>query len=94
MQTVKYFDEILRKPQKNKILQFQNCRLFRGEGYDEDFKDLYVQNGRVVDAEYVFFTLKRKADIQIDCNGLIIAPGFIDIQVNGIHFIIINSLYI
>lgn len=31
----------------------------------------------------VFYEQKRKPDTVIDCKGHIIAPGFIDLQING-----------
>lgn len=39
-----------------------------------------------MNAEKVFFDERVRADVQVDCQGLIIAPGFIDIQVNGSDF--------
>uniref|UniRef100_A0A0R3Q067 N-acetylglucosamine-6-phosphate deacetylase n=1 Tax=Angiostrongylus costaricensis TaxID=334426 RepID=A0A0R3Q067_ANGCS len=44
---------------------------------------LKVRNGKIVDALSVFFDERRRADIQVDCDGLILSPGFIDIQING-----------
>jgi len=44
---------------------------------------LWVENGRVVNPEPLFFDSKRLPDARIDCNGAIISPGFIDIQING-----------
>jgi len=34
----------------------------------------------------LFFEEKRKADIKIDCQNFIVAPGYIDIHLNGILY--------
>ncbi|KFP31885.1 Putative N-acetylglucosamine-6-phosphate deacetylase, partial [Colius striatus] len=45
--------------------------------------DLWVRDGKILDPEKLFFDEKASADIQLDCKGCIIAPGFIDVQING-----------
>lgn len=42
-----------------------------------------MRDGKIVDPEKIFFEEKSTPDVRIDCDGLIIAPGFIDIQING-----------
>jgi N-acetylglucosamine-6-phosphate deacetylase len=42
-----------------------------------------MQKKKIVDPEKVFFDEKISADVQIDCKGALIAPGFIDLQING-----------
>ncbi|KAK8774846.1 hypothetical protein V5799_010620 [Amblyomma americanum] len=37
----------------------------------------------IVNPEPIFFDERTTADIQLDCNGAIIAPGYIDLQING-----------
>ncbi|XP_058813712.1 N-acetylglucosamine-6-phosphate deacetylase [Topomyia yanbarensis] len=66
---------------EQKLTQFRNCRLLRNHRLVVD--DLWVRAGKIIDPEKVFFDEKRQAHIQIDCNGAIIAPGFIDLQING-----------
>jgi N-acetylglucosamine-6-phosphate deacetylase len=41
------------------------------------------QDGKIIDPFSLFFKQKRQADITIDGEGLLIAPGYIDIQING-----------
>lgn len=46
-------------------------------------EDLWVREGRVLDPEKLFFEERRVADERRDCGGCILAPGFIDVQING-----------
>ncbi|XP_045478885.1 N-acetylglucosamine-6-phosphate deacetylase [Harmonia axyridis] len=63
------------------LKNFFNCRILRNhEIIDEQ---LWVRNGKIIDPEKIFFDEKSTPDVKIDCGGLIIAPGFIDIQING-----------
>ncbi|XP_058460842.1 N-acetylglucosamine-6-phosphate deacetylase [Malaya genurostris] len=66
---------------EQKLIQFRNCRLLRNHRLVVD--DLWVRAGQIIDPEKVFFDEKRQAHRQIDCNNAIIAPGFIDLQING-----------
>jgi N-acetylglucosamine-6-phosphate deacetylase len=65
----------------NKLLQFRKCQILRDHAVITE--DLWVRNGKIVDPEKVFFDEKITADVQIDCKGAFIAPGFIDLQING-----------
>lgn len=42
-----------------------------------------MRGGRILDPEKLFFEERRVADEQRDCGGCILAPGFIDVQING-----------
>lgn len=44
---------------------------------------MWVREGRILDPEKLFFEERRVADEQRDCGGCILAPGFIDVQING-----------
>lgn len=66
---------------RDEIVQFKNCRLIRNHQIIVD--DLWIKNGKIIDPEPVFFDQKYRSDRQIDCNNALIAPGFIDIQING-----------
>jgi N-acetylglucosamine-6-phosphate deacetylase len=63
------------------VIQFKNCRIMRGNQLVSD--DLWIRNGVILDPEKLFFDEKKTADLQIDCEQRIIAPGFIDVQLNG-----------
>nr|XP_055197371.1 N-acetylglucosamine-6-phosphate deacetylase isoform X1 [Nyctereutes procyonoides] len=63
------------------VLQFTNCRILRGRALLRE--DLWVREGRILDPEKLFFEERRVADERRDCGGCILAPGFIDVQING-----------
>ena len=63
------------------LFRFHNCRILRDHEIVRD--DLWVRDARIVNPERVFFDERRSADVQIDCRDAIIAPGFIDVQING-----------
>ncbi|XP_030655080.1 N-acetylglucosamine-6-phosphate deacetylase isoform X3 [Nomascus leucogenys] len=64
-----------------RVLQFTNCRILRGGKLFRE--DLWVRGGRILDPEKLFFEERRVADERQDCGGRILAPGFIDVQING-----------
>lgn len=63
------------------ITQFVNCRILRDHELQRE--DLWVREGRILDPEKLFFDEKGFADERVDCEGNILAPGFIDVQING-----------
>ncbi|XP_072273742.1 N-acetylglucosamine-6-phosphate deacetylase isoform X2 [Pyxicephalus adspersus] len=63
------------------ITQFRNCRILRDHGLQ--WEDLWVRQGRILNPEKLFFDEKGAADVKVNCHGRIIAPGFIDVQING-----------
>ncbi|XP_022669311.1 N-acetylglucosamine-6-phosphate deacetylase-like [Varroa destructor] len=63
------------------IIRLKNCRVLRGRKFQHE--DLFVQDGKIINYLRVFYEQKRKPDTVIDCKGHIIAPGFIDLQING-----------
>uniref|UniRef100_A0A3B4YXF6 N-acetylglucosamine-6-phosphate deacetylase n=1 Tax=Seriola lalandi dorsalis TaxID=1841481 RepID=A0A3B4YXF6_SERLL len=63
------------------ITQFINCRILREHELHRE--DLWVREGRILDPEKLFFDEQGYADKRVDCEGSIIAPGFIDVQING-----------
>uniref|UniRef100_A0A1I7U665 N-acetylglucosamine-6-phosphate deacetylase n=1 Tax=Caenorhabditis tropicalis TaxID=1561998 RepID=A0A1I7U665_9PELO len=78
---VKYDSDVLSTIADNQLIQFINCSILKSNGLKKEH--LWVQNGRILDERIVFFEQKRMADVQVDCDGLILSPGFIDVQLNG-----------
>lgn len=56
------------------VIQFQGCKCLRGDELVE--RDLFVEGGRIVAAT-------STVDRVVDAHGMIVSPGFIDIQTNG-----------
>ncbi len=63
------------------LVQYRNCRQLRH--HDIIREDFWVRDGRILNPEKVFFDERQKPDIQVDCKDAIIAPGFIEVQING-----------
>lgn len=69
------------------VIQLINCLLVRADSDTLVKEHLWLQNGKIIDPQGRFWEANDNksfaADVVIDCGGLIIAPGFIDIQING-----------
>lgn len=65
----------------SELIQFVNCKILRNHRIIKE--DLWVRDGKIVNPEKVFFDEKIKAARVIDCKNCIIAPGFIELQING-----------
>lgn len=64
-----------------KITKYFNCNILKdGKILTQD---LWVENGKIADPEVIFYDRKKMPDIEIDCLGSLISPGFIDLQING-----------
>ncbi|XP_060580007.1 N-acetylglucosamine-6-phosphate deacetylase-like [Ruditapes philippinarum] len=63
------------------IYQYKNCKILWNHSLVEE--DLWVREGKILNPEKLFFDEQAYADVQIDCKGCIIAPGYIDVQING-----------
>jgi N-acetylglucosamine-6-phosphate deacetylase len=68
---------------KHMLIKLTNCQLLRNDSLIGD--DLWIRSGLILDPETIFFDEKKRADLTIDCEGAIIAPGLIDLQINGIN---------
>ncbi|XP_035734323.1 N-acetylglucosamine-6-phosphate deacetylase-like isoform X1 [Vespa mandarinia] len=67
----------------NKLIlkQFHNCNILRdGKIINED---LWVRDGKIINPEKIFYDEKILPDCRIDCQGALISPGYIDLQING-----------
>jgi len=65
----------------HRLVRFSNCNLLRHHQIICD--DLWVRDGEILNPENVFFDERIRADVIVDCCGLLIVPGFIDVQING-----------
>lgn len=65
------------------ITKFTNCRLVRNGRLLE--QDLWIDavSGKILRSQEAFYEHQTSADQVIDLGGRIIAPGFIDVQLNG-----------
>lgn len=60
-----------------KFFKYMNCYLIRDGDLIED--DLWVRDGIIVNFEYIFFLEKVIVDVIVDCDGVILCFGFIDV---------------
>ncbi|XP_031781619.1 N-acetylglucosamine-6-phosphate deacetylase [Nasonia vitripennis] len=66
---------------QSQLKQFYNCQILRhGKIIIED---LWVRDGKIIDPEKIFYDEKIEPTVKVNCNGAIISPGYIDVQING-----------
>lgn len=72
-----------RDPASPRITKFTNCRLVRGLELVE--QDLWIdsRSGRILKDQEAFYEYRLSPDQVIDLGGRILAPGLIDVQLNG-----------
>ena len=46
-------------------------------------EDLWVRGGKIVEPQELFFRERRAPSFYFDCSNYLVAPGFIDVQING-----------
>ncbi|CAG8518539.1 14251_t:CDS:2, partial [Racocetra persica] len=66
----------------SRLVKIVNARLIRDHKIIDD-DVLYLYNGKIIDPQTYFFTFGNVPDVVIDAKGLLVAPGFIDVQING-----------
>lgn len=68
---------------EERITKFTNCRLVKGD--ELVYQDLWVSSltGRIVRSQEAFYSENAVPDETIDLGGRIVAPGLIDVQLNG-----------
>ena len=66
-----------------RITKFTNCRLVRGSSLIE--QDLWIDSlsGKILKDQEAFYECHISPDEIIDLGGRILAPGLIDVQLNG-----------
>jgi len=64
-----------------KVTQFTNCTILKNHQLITE--DIWVRGGKIINPEPLFYVDRKNADEKIDCQGNILAPGFIDLQING-----------
>jgi N-acetylglucosamine-6-phosphate deacetylase len=65
------------------ITKLTNCRLVKGDSLDE--QDLWISeaSGKIICGQEAFYDQHKVPNTVIDLGGRIVAPGFIDVQLNG-----------
>ncbi|KAF8249947.1 N-acetylglucosamine-6-phosphate deacetylase [Wilcoxina mikolae CBS 423.85] len=68
----------------NKMIKLTNCRLAVGDRLVPGL-DLWISSatGRIIDQQHVFFSHRTRPSVTHDLGGCILAPGLIDVQLNG-----------
>ena len=68
---------------KSHIIKFVNCRLVKGDELVDE--DLWISSktGKIIQSQIAFYQHQTIPDEIIDLQGRILAPGFIDVQLNG-----------
>jgi N-acetylglucosamine-6-phosphate deacetylase len=68
---------------RERITKFTNCRLVKGDELVS--QDLWVSSltGKIVRSQEAFYSDNAVPAATIDMGGRIIAPGLIDVQLNG-----------
>ncbi|KAI7971033.1 hypothetical protein EIK77_007149 [Talaromyces pinophilus] len=66
-----------------RITKFTNCRILKSNHLVE--QDLWIDSltGKILKDQEAFYELQLSPDQVIDLKGRIVAPGFIDVQLNG-----------
>lgn len=69
------------------VVKFTNALLYRGPAQPLTRGDLWFQHGRIIDPASRFWEAASASrfacDVEVDLGGLIVSPGFLDIQFNG-----------
>ena len=67
----------------HRVVRYKNARVVKPGEPRPIIDELWVQGGKITDPQKYFFDVAKRADEEVDCKGLILAPGYIDIQCNG-----------
>lgn len=66
---------------KSGLTRFHDCYILRNSKIIKE--DLWIRDGKIMNPEQIFYVEQVEADVTVNCNNLLVAPGFIDIQNNG-----------
>lgn len=68
-----------------RVTKFTNCCLLQGKQLVE--RDLWIdsRSGKILNDQEAFYERYLSPDQVVDLDGRILAPGFIDAQLNGAH---------
>lgn len=68
-----------------RITKFTNCRILKQNHHDLVEQDLWIdsRSGKILRDQVAFYELHLTPDEVIDLGGRILAPGLIDVQLNG-----------
>ncbi|GLE07683.1 hypothetical protein PINS_up018286 [Pythium insidiosum] len=73
------------KMERRRVIKLENVRVMRDGALRNTY--LWVENGKIIDPQSRFWQIKTEAEYApdqiIDGRGCIVAPGFIDVQING-----------
>lgn len=72
----------LLRPEPGQLVKIFNGRILRGNTLQEG-GTLWFKDGRIVDPIEEFWQEKASAECVLDAQGMIISPGYLDIQING-----------
>ncbi|KAF9179020.1 hypothetical protein BGZ51_005597 [Haplosporangium sp. Z 767] len=65
-----------------KVIKITNCRILRDHKIVSN-DSIWIQAGKIIDPHKFFWYQKRLPDVVLDAQGLLVAPGFIEAQING-----------
>ena len=69
-------------PAGKPLVRFNGGRVLRDKSLVEG-GDVWVRDGKIMDHMKLFYEEQVTPSKEYDCRGLIVAPGLIDIQING-----------
>lgn len=74
--------EKTRQSRNSRLIKIVNGRIIRNHTIIND-DVLYIHDGKIIDPQKHFFACGNPPDVVINAKGLLIAPGYIDVQING-----------
>lgn len=68
------------------VIKFTNCYLING-GSEPVYGDLWISStsGKILNGQELLYGERAEPDEIVDLGGRILAPGFIDVQLNGAY---------